>query len=138
MQHAESQRVRLTTGALVSTLPHGVMALLVLFPQEDGSVTMENGVIAVRLDAMGRLISLRLADSERSVPHLVPGTRLLKLSLGLFLCENPSQLPDFKVLFLCFREAVADGCCANQFALFDDVPLYWDAWDVMDYHLETR
>lgn len=22
--------------------------------------------------------------------------------------------------------------------LFDDVPLYWDAWDVMDYHLETR
>lgn len=26
----------------------------------------------------------------------------------------------------------------NQFVLFDDVPLYWDAWDVMDYHLETR
>ena len=22
--------------------------------------------------------------------------------------------------------------------MFDDVPLYWDAWDVMDYHLETR
>uniref|UniRef100_A0A4W5L2K8 Glycosyl hydrolase family 38 C-terminal domain-containing protein n=1 Tax=Hucho hucho TaxID=62062 RepID=A0A4W5L2K8_9TELE len=21
---------------------------------------------------------------------------------------------------------------------FDDVPLYWDAWDVMDYHLQTR
>uniref|UniRef100_A0A8C8AXV4 alpha-mannosidase n=1 Tax=Otus sunia TaxID=257818 RepID=A0A8C8AXV4_9STRI len=36
------------------------------------------------------------------------------------------------------RESVPDGCCANQFALFDDVPLYWDAWDVMDYHLETR
>uniref|UniRef100_A0A803V1V9 alpha-mannosidase n=1 Tax=Ficedula albicollis TaxID=59894 RepID=A0A803V1V9_FICAL len=35
------------------------------------------------------------------------------------------------------RESIADGC-ANQFALFDDVPLYWDAWDVMDYHLETR
>ncbi|XP_035191627.1 alpha-mannosidase 2C1 isoform X3 [Oxyura jamaicensis] len=68
--------------------------------QEDGSITMENGVIAVCLDAMGRLTSLRLAHSE--------------------------------------REAVADGCRANQFALFDDVPLYWDAWDVMDYHLETR
>lgn len=26
----------------------------------------------------------------------------------------------------------------NQFVLFDDVPLFWDAWDVMDYHLETR
>ncbi|CAG5119019.1 unnamed protein product [Candidula unifasciata] len=27
---------------------------------------------------------------------------------------------------------------SNQFILYDDVPLYWDAWDVMDYHLETR
>uniref|UniRef100_A0A8B9QFG5 alpha-mannosidase n=1 Tax=Apteryx owenii TaxID=8824 RepID=A0A8B9QFG5_APTOW len=68
--------------------------------QGDGSITMENGVIAVCLDTMGRLTSLRLAHSE--------------------------------------RESVLDGCCANQFALFDDIPLYWDAWDVMDYHLETR
>jgi alpha-mannosidase len=22
--------------------------------------------------------------------------------------------------------------------MFDDVPLFWDAWDVMEYHLETR
>ena len=22
--------------------------------------------------------------------------------------------------------------------IFDDVPLFWDAWDVMEYHLETR
>lgn len=22
--------------------------------------------------------------------------------------------------------------------MFDDIPLYWDAWDVMDYHLQTR
>ncbi|KAK2524521.1 Man2c1 [Columba guinea] len=68
--------------------------------QEDGSIAMENGVIAVCLDVMGRLTSLRLLDSQ--------------------------------------RESLPDGCCANQFALFDDVPLYWDAWDVMDYHLETR
>ncbi|NXN94559.1 MA2C1 mannosidase, partial [Rhinopomastus cyanomelas] len=68
--------------------------------QEDGSVVMENGVIAVRLDSAGRLTSLWLVGSE--------------------------------------RESVPGGCYANQFALFDDVPLYWDAWDVMDYHLETR
>ncbi|NXP52211.1 MA2C1 mannosidase, partial [Heliornis fulica] len=68
--------------------------------REDGSIAMENGVIAVQLDVMGRLTSLRLVDSE--------------------------------------RESIPDGCCANQFAIFDDVPLYWDAWDVMDYHLQTR
>nr|XP_061825435.1 alpha-mannosidase 2C1-like isoform X1 [Nerophis lumbriciformis] len=36
------------------------------------------------------------------------------------------------------REALSVGCCGNQFVMFDDVPLYWDAWDVMDYHLQTR
>lgn len=35
-------------------------------------------------------------------------------------------------------EYLKKGCCGNQFILYDDVPLYWDAWDVMDYHLETR
>lgn len=27
---------------------------------------------------------------------------------------------------------------ANQYAIFDDKPLYWQAWDVEIYHLETR
>ncbi|XP_077423773.1 alpha-mannosidase 2C1 isoform X2 [Vanacampus margaritifer] len=36
------------------------------------------------------------------------------------------------------REAIPDGFGGNQFVMFDDVPLYWDAWDVMDYHLQTR
>ncbi|XP_029431160.1 LOW QUALITY PROTEIN: alpha-mannosidase 2C1 [Rhinatrema bivittatum] len=36
------------------------------------------------------------------------------------------------------REMIPKGCHGNQFVVFDDVPLYWDAWDVMDYHLETR
>ncbi|MGH0161871.1 UNVERIFIED_CONTAM: hypothetical protein FKN15_041704 [Acipenser sinensis] len=36
------------------------------------------------------------------------------------------------------REAIVGGCFGNQFVMFDDVPLYWDAWDVMDYHLQTR
>lgn len=35
-------------------------------------------------------------------------------------------------------ECISPNCLGNQFLLFDDVPLYWDAWDVMDYHLETR
>jgi len=37
-----------------------------------------------------------------------------------------------------FRETISEGGFGNQFSLFDDVPLYWDAWDVMDYHLQTR
>ncbi|GAB1610945.1 alpha-mannosidase 2C1-like [Argonauta hians] len=36
------------------------------------------------------------------------------------------------------KEFILPNKVANQFVMFDDVPLYWDAWDVMDYHLETR
>nr|XP_058950702.1 alpha-mannosidase 2C1-like [Pocillopora verrucosa] len=36
------------------------------------------------------------------------------------------------------REAISPGYSGNQFVLFDDVPLFWDAWDVMPYYLETR
>lgn len=36
------------------------------------------------------------------------------------------------------RNVIVPGQFGNQFVVFDDVPLYWDAWDVMDYHLETR
>uniref|UniRef100_A0A452TDN2 Mannosidase alpha class 2C member 1 n=1 Tax=Ursus maritimus TaxID=29073 RepID=A0A452TDN2_URSMA len=68
--------------------------------ETDGSVTLDNGIIRVRLDPTGCLTSLVLVASG--------------------------------------REAIAEGAVGNQFVLFDDVPLYWDAWDVMDYHLETR
>ena len=37
-----------------------------------------------------------------------------------------------------WHEAVPLGHYANQLCLFQDIPLFWDAWDVMDYHLETR
>lgn len=40
--------------------------------------------------------------------------------------------------FTVFREAISPGYSGNQFVLFDDVPLFWDAWDVMPYYLETR
>ena len=36
------------------------------------------------------------------------------------------------------REVVAKGEKANQLVLFDDKPLYWQAWDVEVYHLNSR
>lgn len=41
------------------------------------------------------------------------------------------------ILLECHKDAIAPGSVGNRFVLYDDVPLYWDAWDVMDYHLET-
>ncbi|EDN07767.1 alpha-mannosidase [Histoplasma capsulatum] len=36
------------------------------------------------------------------------------------------------------REIIAKGGKANQLVIFDDKPLYWQAWDVEVYHLESR
>lgn len=36
------------------------------------------------------------------------------------------------------RDIIPEGGKANQLVLFDDKPLYWQAWDVEVYHLESR
>lgn len=36
------------------------------------------------------------------------------------------------------REIIAKGGKGNQLVIFDDKPLYWQAWDVEVYHLDTR
>jgi alpha-mannosidase len=36
------------------------------------------------------------------------------------------------------REVVAKGGNAGQLVIFDDKPLYWQAWDVEVFHLESR
>ena len=35
------------------------------------------------------------------------------------------------------RQLIPKGQKANRLILYDDQPLYWDAWDVELYHLET-
>ncbi|XP_069758353.1 alpha-mannosidase 2C1 [Narcine bancroftii] len=89
-----------SVGFAVVTNPMEPSHPVVVSLQEDGSVTMENGILRVEFDALGRMISLFHLRSK--------------------------------------RETLPEGCYGNQFVMFDDVPLYWDAWDVMDYHLETR
>ena len=36
------------------------------------------------------------------------------------------------------REVIPKGGKANQLVVFDDKPLYWQAWDVEVYHLDSR
>lgn len=36
------------------------------------------------------------------------------------------------------REVIAKGGKANQLVIFDDKPLFWQAWDVEVYHLQSR
>jgi alpha-mannosidase len=36
------------------------------------------------------------------------------------------------------REVIERGGQANKLVIFDDIPLFWEAWDVEVYHLNTR
>lgn len=74
-----------------------------------------------------------------------PEVTLQKLSDGAFVLEN-SQLK-IEVKAGCItslmdksvdRELIPKGQKANQYVIFDDKPLYWQAWDVEVYHLDTR
>lgn len=70
------------------------------------------------------------------IEKMPDGNFSMKNELISAVIDSFGRILSLKVLG-CEKEAIAPGCFANQFVLYDDIPLYWDAWDVMDYHLET-
>lgn len=74
-----------------------------------------------------------------------PGVVLQKGAGGAFIMENSQLKVEVKegVITSLYdksaeREVIPKGQKANQYVIFDDKPLYWQAWDVEVYHLETR
>lgn len=64
---------------------------------------------------------------------------------GVFVMQNDQltvQVEDGTITSLVDRKAgreiISKGDKANQLVIFDDKPLYWQAWDVEVYHLDTR
>ncbi|UYV61901.1 MAN2C1 [Cordylochernes scorpioides] len=104
---------------LRNAAPIDIPAPLSAEHRSDGTFHIRSHLLQVVLDSQGRLTSLRL-------------TRESGLDLATGQPYTAVRPPDT------VREAIAPGCLANQLVLFDDIPLYWDAWDVMDYHLQTR
>jgi alpha-mannosidase len=88
----------------------------------------------------GPLMTLRTFKSSSDSPEVT----VKEISKGVFVLEN-SQLT-IKVERGCItslydklaaREVIPAGQKANQFVIFDDKPLYWQAWDVEVYHLDS-
>jgi alpha-mannosidase len=89
----------------------------------------------------GPLLKLRKFKTSEEKPEVT----LKKLSDGVFVLENSQlkvQVKDGLVTSLydksAEREVIPKGKKANQYVIFDDKPLYWQAWDVEVYHLDTR
>uniref|UniRef100_A0A915BXT3 alpha-mannosidase n=1 Tax=Parascaris univalens TaxID=6257 RepID=A0A915BXT3_PARUN len=78
--------------------------------EDDDGFILQNRYLIAKLNKHGQLTNVIVIGSEEDID---------------------GDMKDTFVVISC-------GELANQFVIFDDVPLYWDAWDVMDYHLETR
>ncbi|EYE99227.1 alpha-mannosidase [Aspergillus ruber CBS 135680] len=74
--------------------------------------------------------------STVTVAEIKPGVFQLENKQLRVIVENGviTSLFDIKAN----REIIAEGGKAGQLVIFDDKPLYWQAWDVEVFHLESR
>lgn len=82
--------------------------------------------------------------SASTISHL-PKVTVSQTTRDVYLLENDhlkATVQDGLITSLCYRsqnrEVIPRGKKANQLVIFDDKPLYWQAWDVEVYHFETR
>ena len=75
----------------------------------------------------------------------VPEVSVKEISTGVFVLENAQlrlQVEGGAITSLydlqAERQVIPKGKKANQLVIFDDKPLYWQAWDVEVFHLDSR
>jgi alpha-mannosidase len=88
----------------------------------------------------GTLLTLRKFKTAE-----VPEVSVKEVSKDVFVLENKQLAIEVRggcitSLYdkVADREVIPKGQKANQFVIFDDKPLYWQAWDVEVYHLDSR
>ncbi|KAL2257665.1 hypothetical protein VTK26DRAFT_9330 [Humicola hyalothermophila] len=126
---APVQTATLTSGLALNTLPW----------ERKEVIEISENEAAV---ASGRGPFLQLQSVQASETAAVS---LRQVRRGVFVLEN-SQLKvtvEAGVITSLYdrvadREIIPQGHKANQYVIFDDKPLYWQAWDVEVYHLDTR
>ncbi len=93
----------------------------------------------VRSDGgIGRVEDITSLESKFHAKIDEPKSGVFRLSNNDFAVQVENGVITSLVDLKAQREIVPQGSKANQLVLFDDKPLYWQAWDVEVYHLETR
>ncbi|KAK1672846.1 glycosyl hydrolase family 38 domain-containing protein [Colletotrichum godetiae] len=129
----------------ISGNPTGTEKLVALntlgWPRKE-VITTTNGKDLIAQGA-GTIITTREITPSETIKPLVT---VKEVSPGIFVLENShftvtvengtiTSLLDRRAAN---REVLAAGSRANQLVIFDDKPIYWQAWDVEVFHLETR
>ena len=123
-----TRTIKLNSSAALNTLP---------WPRQEIIEGADHGAVVASGDGiLLRLKSFETLQNQRAVSAQ-------EISAGIFRLENShltvivekgtiSSLYDKRA-----KREILSGK-ANQFVIFDDKPIYWQAWDVEVYHLETR
>jgi alpha-mannosidase len=98
----------------------------------------ENAYVVTQCDAYGIAAPVVLTESG-------PKVSVVQTTDGSYVIQNDilkATICHGIVTSLIFveqnREVIPQGKKANQLVMFDDKPLYWQAWDVEVYHFESR
>ncbi|AEO66050.1 12772663-f14d-487e-9a98-def02d04d28d [Thermothielavioides terrestris] len=127
---AEVQSTTVADGIALNTLPWHRKEVVAI-SEHDAAVACGNGPLL-------KLRTLKTSGDE-------PLVSLDQVSKGVFVLANEQlkvkvEAGTITSLYdkLAERELIPKGHKANQYVIFDDKPLYWQAWDVEVYHLDTR
>jgi alpha-mannosidase len=115
----------------------------------EDSIPISKAALKIKIDGINCLSDVYLTDqSSSSLSQYVMGNEFVEVMINergaiiSFLDKRTS--PPRQVLLQSSiekegSEGKSDGglMFANNLMLYDDVPLFWDAWDVMPYHLMT-
>ena len=99
-------------------------------PPQYGLANGEMGIVEVRpLASAYSAATASIKEVKKGVYQLFNSQYHIEVSNGVI-----TSLYDIAAK----REIIPKGKKANQLVIFDDKPLYWQAWDVEVYHLDSR
>lgn len=102
----------------------------------DSSYALVSGDHGIITDITILSDSSAIAGAQATIKEIKRG--VFQLSNGQLKVEVEGGSITSLVDLTINRELVAKGGKANQLVIFDDKPLYWQAWDVEVYHLDSR
>ncbi|KKY26012.1 putative alpha-mannosidase [Diplodia seriata] len=111
----------------LNTLPWSRSEIVKLSNTWWGQVEGPTGILAVQLASTNSTVSIN--EIRKDVYQLTNSQFRVEIDQGVI-----TSLVDLQAK----REIIPSGKKANQLVIFDDKPLYWQAWDVEVYHLESR
>ncbi|KAL1958715.1 hypothetical protein VTO42DRAFT_3834 [Malbranchea cinnamomea] len=120
----------------INTLPWPRSEVVRIGPELSASATPQY----VLVEGNTGVIAPKTLDASANTPLYVKEVKpdVFELSNGQLVVEVKDGVITSLFDVEAQRQVIAKGEKGNQFVLFDDKPLYWQAWDVEVYHLESR